>query len=237
MPDGVTTRQCAHTMSDRVVSPQPIDHATPARRGQTLVEFALTLPMLIVLLLGIGDFARVFQAGIVTEAAARNGAEAAAIERLRVKPPPSTDPTFVPYYAHLHDVAAQAACAETRDLPNTVYAPDNPSTPIADDDLCTGWPVIAVCVQDGQDPLCGQTAPGHSGPMPPGCGELSGMTLVAPDPVVSHHVEVGVCYRFTTLMNLDVDLPLGWGLTLGDVYLERVGDFVVDCPPPDLAAC
>ena len=43
------------------------DGTTP--RGQSLVEFALVLPMLLVLLLGIADFGRVFQAGITTEAA------------------------------------------------------------------------------------------------------------------------------------------------------------------------
>ena len=48
-------------------------------RGQSLVEFALVLPMLLVLLLGIADFGRVFAAGIILEAASRNGAEAAAL--------------------------------------------------------------------------------------------------------------------------------------------------------------
>ena len=141
-------------MSDPVVSPPIQRPATPSRRGQTLVEFALVLPMLIVLLLGIADFARVFQAGIVLEAAARNGAEVAAIERLRNKPP--ADPSLVDaYYAHLHDMAAQAACAESRGLPNTTYVADDPMTSAPDDDACAEWPIIAVCVQDGQDPLCG----------------------------------------------------------------------------------
>jgi hypothetical protein len=223
-------------MSDPVVSPELAHPATPSRRGQTLVEFALLLPMLIVLLLGIADFARVFQAGIVTEAAARNGAEAAAIERLRAKPPPSTDPTFMTYYQRLHDIAAQGACAEARGLPNTVYSADNPSTSVAGDDMCTGWPLIAVCVQDGQDPLCGDLA--GSGTSPTTCSELSQVgPLSTPDAVVSYSVEVGICYRFTTLMTLDLDLPFGWGLSLGDIYLQRVREFVVDCPPPDLSAC
>ena len=55
-------------------------------RGQSLVEFALVLPMLLVLLLGIADFGRVFPAGITIEAAARNAAEAAAQEYLRIGP-------------------------------------------------------------------------------------------------------------------------------------------------------
>lgn len=194
--------------------------------------------MLIVLLLGIADFARVFQAGIVTEAAARNGAEVAAIERLRNKPPPSTDPSYVSYYQHLHDIAAQAACAESRGLPNTTYVADNPTTIAPDDDACAQWPVIAVCVQDGQDPLCGDLASGYSGTAPAACAALSQVgPLRIPDPVVSHSVEVAICYRFTTLMSLDFDLPLGWGLSLGDIHLQRARAFVVDCPPPDLTGC
>jgi Flp pilus assembly protein TadG len=50
-----------------------------SRRGQSLVEFALVLPMLLVLLLGIADFGRVFNAGITLEAATRDAAEAGAL--------------------------------------------------------------------------------------------------------------------------------------------------------------
>ena len=67
-------------------------HGARSERGQSLVEFALVLPMLLVLLLGIADFGRIFQAGIVTETAARNGAETAALERLRAKPPSGSGP-------------------------------------------------------------------------------------------------------------------------------------------------
>ena len=89
-------------------------------RGQSLVEFALVLPMLLVLLLGIADFGRVFQAGIVTETAARNGAETAALERLRNKPP-TTPSGLDAYYDNLHVVAASAACREARVLANTTF--------------------------------------------------------------------------------------------------------------------
>jgi hypothetical protein len=221
-------------MSDRNA---PTDYGSTAdgsRRGQTLVEFALLLPMLLVLLLGIADFGRIFQAGIVTEAAARNGAEAAAIERLRGGPPPSpVDPS---YYATLHEIAARAACAETRTLPNTTYVPDEPSTTSVDEESCGGMPIIAVCVQDGQDPYCGDFALGFTGPAPGECSIFDDAWV--PDTgglVGSHSVEVRLCYHFTTLFNLDVDLPLGWGLTLGDVWLQRGRGFVVDCPPGDPA--
>jgi hypothetical protein len=53
----------------------------------------------------------------------------------------------------------------------------------------------------------------------------------------SHSVEVRLCYKFTTLFNLNISLPLGWGLSLGDIYLERARTFVVDCAPGDPAGC
>ena len=54
--------------------------ASEGPRGQTMVEFALILPLLLVFLLGVVDFGRIFTAGITMEAAARNAAEAAAQE-------------------------------------------------------------------------------------------------------------------------------------------------------------
>src|SRR5512141_3013144 len=42
-----------------------------ARRGQTLVEFALTLPILLLLLFGIIEFGRIFQAWVTLQNAAR----------------------------------------------------------------------------------------------------------------------------------------------------------------------
>lgn len=46
----------------------------PARRGQTLVEFALTLPILLMLMFGVIEFARIFQAWITLQNAARTAA-------------------------------------------------------------------------------------------------------------------------------------------------------------------
>lgn len=208
--------------------------APRARRGQSLVEFALVLPMLLVLLLGVADFGRVFQAGIVAEAAARNGAEAAALERLRDQPLTPGDPD---YYDRLHQVAAQAACADARILPNTTYVADNPGTPGTDEEACPGMPVIAVCVQDGNDPNCGGLAPGFSGTPPAECTELAEPWVDSGGEIGSHSVEVRLCYRFTTLFNLNVDLPLGWGISLGDIYLQRSRAFVVDCPPGEVTGC
>jgi Flp pilus assembly protein TadG len=55
----------------------------PARRrprGQAIVEFTLVLPVLLLLLLAIGDFARVFATALTVEAAVREGADYGSFE-------------------------------------------------------------------------------------------------------------------------------------------------------------
>jgi hypothetical protein len=160
-------------------------------------------------------------------AAARNGAEAAAVERLRSKPPTLGDPD---YYQRLHEIAAAVACEELRLLRNTTFS--------SSDSTCSSMPVIAVCIQDGNDPYCGDLAPGFSGTVPPQCGSVSaGWDGASGGNIGSHSVEVRVCYRFTTLMPLDLALPFGAGIRVGDTYLVERHTFVVDCPPGDIGAC
>ena len=48
--------------------------ATSKERGQTLAEFALVAPVLIVLILGIIDISRLYQAWVTIQGAAREGA-------------------------------------------------------------------------------------------------------------------------------------------------------------------
>ena len=210
-----------------------VHHTTQRKRsprGQSLVEFALVLPMLLVLLLGIADFGRVFSAGIVLEAAARNGAEAAAQEYLQLA---RNAPTVgAADYARIHDVALKEVCREAERLPEEVDA-DN-------DGVCE-MPTVSVCIHDipahpsdlspppaGGDPGCG----GEAGLAPqPGCSQFvsegwnptkdGGATALA-------YVEVRVCYRFTTLINMSgLDLPFGWSISVGDVWLQRDRSFTV----------
>lgn len=228
-----------------------------------MVEFALLLPMLIVLLLGIADFGRAFTSGITAEAAARNAAEAVAQEYLRTGPgtpprpltkaPPGlsdADYNGSTYYRALHDVAARAACREVRLLPDATYTPDNPATTGIDEETCRStdegaertMPVIMTCVHDAVDPYCGDIA--YGAPLHPECTELADepdaqeyYEYEEPVPetrqVWRRVVEVRVCYRFTTLFDLsELDLPFGWGLSLGDIWLQRSNIFAIGYYPP-----
>ena len=191
-----------------------------------MVEFALVLPLLLVVLLGVVDFGRVFTAGITMEAAARNAAEAAAQEYQQIlnsKPQPDAAD-----YQRLHDIALEELCSEASSLPNR--AVDGTGN-------CT-MPVTAVCVHDewGLDTLCGQ--PGTT-PVPAECSKVNGwlaeppvptnFSAPVPDPALIPvpYVEVRTCYHFTTLFNLHLQLPLNWSLNLGDIWMERDRQFVV----------
>lgn len=217
-------------MTESRLSRLPRDTEIGRHRGQSLVEFALVLPVLLVLLLGIADFGRVFAAGIILEAAARNGAEAAAQEYLQLaRNAPTIDPDD---YARLHQVALEEVCREAERLPAAVDTNG--------DGICE-MPAASVCVHDmpahpsdlspppaGGDPGCG----GEAGlAAQPGCSEFvaegwstnkdGGATALA-------YVEVRVCYRFTTLIDLsDLDLPFGWSLSIGEVWLQRDRSFTV----------
>lgn len=54
-------------------------HLLKDNRGQTLVELALLLPILVLLVFGILEFGRVFNETLVVTAAAREGARVAAV--------------------------------------------------------------------------------------------------------------------------------------------------------------
>src|SRR5579859_5456577 len=83
--------------------------------GQAMVEFILILPLLLVLLLGVVDFGRVFAAGISMEAAARNGAEAAAQEYVQIVR--NSGSLTTSDYQYLHELAIDTVCHEASVLP------------------------------------------------------------------------------------------------------------------------
>lgn len=224
-------------MSDQIVhTPRSIE-AAHAERGQSLVEFVLVLPLLLTLFLGIADFGRVFHAGIVIEASARNAAEIVAEEYRRML---AGDVLAHPdQYQLLHDLGGAAACEEARKLSNTTYDPDTRDCHVDDGDPDTfDWmPVIAICIHDDVDPLCGTTAFGAPIPDPECANLVASMTAAMEGGTEdSRYVEVRLCYQFTTL----VEVPL---LVLGDVWLQKdrvftVADYTVPMPsiPPPASA-
>src|SRR5687767_10433369 len=176
-------------MSDPVVSSPTPGTAARSRRGQSLVEFALVLPMLLVLLLGVVDFGRVFHAGIVSEASARNAAEAAAQEYLQQKREGFGSLTDADY-ARIHAVALESVCGVAVQLPNLVGSGNS----------CT-MPAAAVCIHDDDAALPGYAGGGWCGkesPAAPGeCTQIK--ALWSPGKVANAlpYVEVRICYQFT----------------------------------------
>jgi Flp pilus assembly protein TadG len=171
--------------------------------------------MLFILLLGIADFGRVMSQGIVLEAAVRDGAEAAAQELVQLERSSPSGLTAADYQ-RLHDVAT--VCEEAETLPNQVKSGTT----------CT-MPWVAVCVHDtvaGDGGACGTEA----GSAPPECDvmdETWSPSIAQTNPAQPlSYVEVRACYRFTTLFNLNLQLPFEWNLSLGEVWLQRDRSFV-----------
>jgi Flp pilus assembly protein TadG len=102
---------------------------TGRARGQSLAEFAIVLPVLMVIVLGTIDLGRVFFAYISVTNAARNGAHYA-----------STDP------AHTLDVAGirEAALADTGQLTGTSLS--NPRVAVATGNDSLGYQYAEVTV-------------------------------------------------------------------------------------------
>jgi hypothetical protein len=201
--------------------------------GQSLVEFALVIPILLVLFIAIADFGRVFVAGVALEAATRDAAEAAANQYVAVPPgvPPGPldaparagDPT---YYSALHTYAASVVCAEMRDLPSTNYDPGDPALAIPP--TCPDMPLVMVCVHDGADTngSCASEASGGSGVIPSNCNSFTPLPTSSQttnlDGTHSRWVEVRTCYHFTALLNLPF-------FSLGDFWLQRTRNFTIPC--------
>ena len=184
-------------------------------RGQSMVEFALVLPLLLVLFMGIADFGRVFAAGITEEAAVRDGAEAAAQEWQQMcqkYSPPCVTGLPQADYDTLHTLARDVACREAERMPGRVL----------DGGGHCLLPVIAVCVHDDHagagDARCGVEAPAPGGP----CHEMDAPWSAArAGPSNGRpYVEVRMCYRFDPIFSFALG---GWG----SVWLQKANVFSV----------
>jgi hypothetical protein len=127
-------------------------------------------------------------------------------------------------YQRIHDVGWQSICDEAASLPN--------ATAGSGGGQCAGLPTV-VCVHDGADPLCG-TAYNDSGGIPAGCPTLAAgarptNTQIGESGAQSWpYVEVRVCYRFSSVLQLTIPFiggtlsPIG-----GDFFLEKTRVFDV----------
>ena len=191
-------------------------------RGQALTEFALILPILLILLLGVADLGRLFAAGIIVQAASRDAAEAAAQEYVQlVQSSPVDDTTLYPM---LHDEAQQVACNESRQLLGVTTTTVTDQATGDTYTACT-MPAVAVCVHDQGysgggtgDTNCGATA---SGSPPSACTQLQSSAgwITSVDATGLPYVEVRLCYRFDMLTQAST-------FHLGPLWLQQSSNFV-----------
>ncbi len=201
-----------------------------------MVEFGLVVPILLMLLIAIADFSRVFSVGIALEAAARDAAEAAANEYLANPPPSRTPPcadaapnlacpadsTDPAYYLALHDYAAGVVCDELRSLRETTFDSVTETCQGGAADTRPNMPVVVVCVHDGADTACASEAnPGGEG-IPAGCSDLVGGSTNYQSGTSKRWVEVQTCYHFKSIL----ELPL---FSLGNVWIQRTRTFTIPC--------
>jgi len=192
------------------------------QRGQSLVEFALVLPILLFVVVAIADFGRIFATGVDLEAATRDGAETGANEYIGKAPPgdgstplssPAPTPGSSAYYDALHLKVAKVVCTELRDEPNSDYDSGTES--------CPTMPMVLVCVHDAADPSC--STPPFGGTVPTECADLITPPTNAQTPGSPERwVEVRTCYHFTSFLGIPVP-------PLGDYWLQRTRTFVIPC--------
>jgi hypothetical protein len=184
-----------------------------------MVELALVTPVLLMLVMIVADFGRVFAASLAIEAASRNAAEAMANAYL-ANPPgslplsaaaPAGDPA---YYQSLHAIAVHTLCDEMSDQANTAY--DAPTR------TCPGMPLLRICIHDGQDTECSTEAQGAA--IPAQCTDLAAtMTNANAGAASPRWTEVRVCYRFTPILG---SMPF---LSFADLWLQRGRAFTIPC--------
>jgi hypothetical protein len=192
-------------------------------RGQALAEFTLIIPILLLLLLTVGDFGRFFAAGITVESIARTAAEFAARQYVIEETAAGGAPLDAAGYARVHTYAWQTVCDEAARLPGVLGAGAGTE--------CSGIPTV-VCVHDLADPDCADSYNDASG-LPPACTGLSSgnrpNNAISGGSEASRYVEVRVCYPFSTLLPFDEISSIGGPLAplSGLFHIERSRVFTV----------
>lgn len=171
----------------------------------------MVLPIMLIILLMVGDFGRLFAVGITIESATRNAAEVAAAEYNRALLLPSVD------YAAVHKAAWSSVCDDASGLPN--------ATPGGGGE-CDGLPTM-VCVHDAADISCGAVYNDGSG-VPAACPAITAGASNGLGGSESKFVEVRVCYRFNTIFEMTLPSLGGPLQTIGgDFFIERARVFAV----------
>jgi hypothetical protein len=196
----------------------PRESRRARQRGQSIVEFGLIAPLLLVLFMTLADFGRIFSTIVILEAAARNGAEAAAnaylsnppaTDALIASPPSPGDPA---YYATIHRAAATVACTDARDLPNTDFGSGE----------CRSMPLLRVCVHDGADPICAVSPYAGETSVPSECTEIANPPSNSQGGSQRRWVEVRICYQFTLI----IPGPFN---PFTNVWLQKTRMFAIPC--------
>ena len=177
---------------------------------------------MLVILLTVADFGRLFASSLTIESAARTAAEVAANEyQVEVAALPPGTPLDDADYARIHRAAWSSVCDESASLPDVTIVPGAE---------CVGLPTV-VCIHDTADTHCSDAYNASAG-IPTGCPTLGPGNRPSPTQTggaeTSKYVEVRVCYRFRTLFNPIIPFVGGSISPLGGYFdLERVRTFTV----------
>lgn len=183
--------------------------------GQSLVEFALILPVLIVLLLGAVDFGRLLQARVTAESALRAGASWGATNLLTARqpfPPAGTGSCGAYSFSPSCNVLARA-CAEAAGFPNFSGGPTRTGSGGSTYQTCSSGSAANVCTPSGSqsNPFL-SVAWSHAGAGP-------GVTFdpTSSMPVAGDVITVSGTFCFKTLTSYPV-IPNQTALVTTSIY-------------------
>ncbi len=157
-------------------------------RGQALAEFALILPVMLLLVLGIVDFARLYTTQVTVEAAAREAADYGAFQASQWDPVSANATVYGPAGM------VERACTAAGSLPDYVATGTSTTVPTGDD--CSGAgsnPTFACQLETSTGTVIG----------PCGQGSATCANPATDPPCV---VDVSMTYTFHTLVSMTIPI-------------------------------